>query len=416
MKTNQRVLILVGFLWLSGCGKTASNAPTSQTDIFHPNFSTEVGAGGSGVLCDGGPKGTYFEVMDVYEARKRNMDPQLGAPTLPVKEKLEIALKRLEVFSPVRANQYRTRAAEIMTSARYFTRGSMPHIGDDDPSDLESGCKILQIATRKKPIFPGDPEFLIDQRLYDRLDRDNQAVLFLHEVAYEEAAKSYGQLTSRPSRGFTSLFFSNRIESMDFASFLEFLGKVDFKTTDYAGLKVPTKIALPSDNRRAARLHLENGRVVSATWEVTQQQGDFYIVEQDFPYLNQRLSIGGGMEQEAFFSEPHKLRALYGNLEVVGSQTNKDGVPSAVIEDRGNRIRLRYLRDPSVATFDDVGRFQMLSVAKGSELRLKDEPKAQLISETTCVAFAADGVAEMAHAGACRASDSKLSLPKHWTR
>lgn len=394
---------------LVGCTKTETvHVHHHETDENLPQMSTEVGAGGSGVLCGATPtSAAYFETMDVYEARKRNMPPELGAKDLPVTDKIEIALKRLAVFSPLRADRYRKRVAEIREKALYFTRGYLPHIGDDDPANLEEGCKIVQIATRRKPLFPNDPEFLFDQRLLSQLDNDNQAVLYLHEAAYEEASTQFHHATSRFTRGVISLFFSTHIEKMTRRSFIEFLAKAEFHSTDFAGLEIPTQIA-DADSTRAGTTRMEGERILSASWEV-RYEGSGSIPFLPISYFGKKLWMGGGINQEAAFSEAGKLVALWGIFQF----------DEEVLVDRGNELRRLSNKHPALreglTVFDDQGRLRLLQAGKGSKLRLADKEGLTELDQVTCISLNPEGVVTL-HSPSPRCTGAEIGypIPAHW--
>ena len=83
----RRGFIVLALFVLSACGMNRSTPGLSSSpfDTAGKNqISTDVGAGGSGVYCPG-KNGTrpYFEVLDVYEARKRGMAPGLAVLKSP---------------------------------------------------------------------------------------------------------------------------------------------------------------------------------------------------------------------------------------------------------------------------------------------------------------------------------------------
>ena len=209
----------------------------------------------------------------------------------------------------MRAAKYRSRAEDILKGAYFFNSGHLPHIGDEDPADVTEGCRLLQIATRRKPIFDGDPEFLIDGNLWAQLDADNQTALLGHEVAYDEASKEFGQTTSRMARAFNSIFFSKRIESMSLRTFFVFLDRIGFATSDLAGLAVPTKPAA-SNSSETGTTRFDGDTPTSAAWQITQQEGDMYIKPMKYDYFGTPLLVGKGLRLEATFSKDrHRSRS-----------------------------------------------------------------------------------------------------------
>ena len=393
--TKQGLFILC-LLLLSACGRVGSLTGPSG-DPFGTGgknqISTEVGNGGSGVFCPGKDGARpYFEVMDVYEARKRGMPPELGGPELSVEQKLEIALGRLARLSPARAKRYHARTQDILKGAYFFHSGYLPHIADEDPADLTEGCRLLQIATRRKPIFDGDPEFLIDGNLWAQLDADNQAALLGHEVAYDEASKQYGQTTSRMARAFNSIFFSKRIETMSERSFFAFLDKIGFTMTDFAGVEVPTRVA-EGNSLQTGSTRFDGDTVLSAAWQITQQEGDMFVKPLRYDYFGTPLIAGYGLRLEATFSKSGHLSSFVGGIQTL-DEGKDPGQKKRMINDRGNLIRISGKGDNVLTTFFEDGHFHTVSLAKGSTVKVKGSGELSTLQSSECVTFDRDGFAE----------------------
>lgn len=381
MVALSRIFLGLMVLFVVGCGNAQLTSPSANNRA--PDFSTEVGAGGSGVMCEANAlHPASFEMLDVYEARKRNMAPDLGPPNLPVLEKVDIALKRLAVHSPVRATNYRVRAEEILKKAHFFENSYLPHIADSDPQNLPDGCRLVQIATRRRPLFDDDPEFLIDNRLMKLLNGDNQAVLLLHEVAYEEAVLFFGHLTSRLARGFISIFFSRAIEKMSFPDFLAFLSKADFKQTDWGALSIPTNGA-ERYSKMSGIVRIKDSKVAQVSWPVSANADGYVVTPQSFYYRGYQLIMGGGMVQQATFFDDKSIRSLYGHL------TTPEG---RLFLDRFNFIKLK-VDEPSLTRFRQDGSIQMITADAGSKIRLKFQPTLHTaLKKMSCLTFEPSGV------------------------
>lgn len=397
-------LLLIIAVFLFGCGKRNE----MQQDLTRPEgpgqnetagMSTEVGAGGSGVLCNSkSAMPEYFEALDVYEARKRNMPPNLGSENVNVTDKIEIGLSRLTRLSPLREARYRTRAQFILSKAQFFREGYLPHIADEDPQDLGKGCRLVQIATRRKPIFENDPEFLIDGKLWDRLSNDNKAALILHEIIYEEASKEFGHRSSRMSRAFNSLIFSGSIENLSTLQFFNFLDKIEFTFTDYGGVRIPTKVI--GDNYGTG-LWIEESDELIASSEIVRSV-DELIPRQAMTYNGKELILGGGV----------RLRILIrkGAVTAVSGYVSNSGEP---IEDRGNILRL-YVSN-GITIFRDDGKLALVSVKKGSVLKLA-EGSQTLAEPYACVHLSEDGLAKVVGPICSQviAQEMNFKLPDFW--
>ncbi len=377
--------LLILCLLLSSCGKISPTGSSGSTfDTSGKNqISTEVGAGGSGVYCPGknGAR-PYFEVLDVYEARKRGMGVDLGGPNLSVDQKLDIAFARLARLSPLRAKRYQKRAHEILKEAYFFHSGYLPHIGDEDPADLAAGCKLLQIATRRKPIFENDPEFIIDWNLFNQLDSDNQTVLLGHETSYDEAGNDYGQTTSRMARGFNSLYFSKRIESMTMKDFFAFLDKIGFLNTDVGGITVPTWSAARDELWGSNSMTFaEDGHLASMSWMAKGKPA--------FDYFGTSLQIADySNRSSATFSKDGHLSQIDGQLSTVKNEEE--------LNDRGNSVLLgvEARRGFWRTTFYEDGHFHMLLVDEGSKLKALNSNELTVLEEPKCVVFDPAGFVE----------------------
>lgn len=388
--------------WLASACSVQHHHHAAPNTSDHPaSPSTEVGAGGGGVLCkDNAGRVTSFEVLDVYEARVRGMQVTLGAPTLTVEQKIAAALDRLRRLSPERAARYRRRAGEILASAQFFRRGYLPRVGDEDPTDVPEGCRLVQIATRRKPIFAGDREFLIDGSLYDQLDRDNQAALILHEVVYEEGGKRFGHRSSRFSRAFLSTFLSRHIEGMTVRTFFDFLHTVEFKATDYGGISVPT-LATTGDGDTPGKTVFAGERVARANYHVEFTDGDYSIPFQELDYFGRAVWLGGNLQMQARFSTAGRL---------IGVQSGIAWSSSTPLSDRGNTIRpARDIPRGSggfFTAFHDDGRFELLTAGAGSTLRIREGAPPETLAASSCVALDPEGRATVVATGrGCEAAD-----------
>jgi len=198
-----------------GVASTTLSAATLAAD--------RVGNGGDILLC-GQPDNTFVfehaEMLDHYEARTlRNIQRDMGPPDMPVMEKVELVLSRLDRFEDrQRAQIYRERAAHFMEEARFISNIELIDIPDSDHIGIPANCWIKQIAIQNEPQFPEDPYYVISQDLYDYLDNDGKAGLILHEIVYREAL-TYGHQNSKNTRYFNSYLSSDRMERLSPAQY-----------------------------------------------------------------------------------------------------------------------------------------------------------------------------------------------------
>lgn len=208
----------------------------------------ETGNGGGGVVCRT-PSGSVesVELFDVYEGRTlRRQGVDLGAVSLSVDEKVEMAMKRLERLSPLRAALYRQEYGTFFSETLFLKGSQLVLIPDADPVAMPAGCAIEQLAVQRVPLFPEDKRYVIDQDLWDRLDSDGKAGLILHELIYREAIQ-YGHTKSVFARYLNMKLLSNEIENVRTdEDFYHLLANVRFAQSDFNGISVVIYYCDPS--------------------------------------------------------------------------------------------------------------------------------------------------------------------------
>lgn len=209
------------------------------------SFATSVlaagsmGSGGGGVVrCQIDINGAAnFETLDVYEARQRNLAPDLGSPDLGFDQKLEIALARLRARDPGRAREYRERVSFFLNNAAFLENIALERVPDSDPVILQVGCSILQAVVRRPVLHPSDRLFIVDNRIWNSLDVDNKVALALHEVIYEEAVTQFGHSNSARSRYLNSLVLAGQFQYANTQAYIEFLRTIGFNSYEQRGAK-----------------------------------------------------------------------------------------------------------------------------------------------------------------------------------
>ena len=194
---------------------------------------SEAGNGGNTVVCrDSAGKVLTVELLDFYEARvMRGINRDLGDSTLGAAEKIELALKRLDPLSPLRANDYRKQALEFDSNALYLPGIQLVPVPDSFHVAFPDGCAVEQAAVRKTPVFPEDRLYTINKDLWDRMDGDSRAGLVLHEIIYRELAAD----VSVGARYFNSYLTSRKLEAMTRGDFIKLIREVGFSQTDIDG-------------------------------------------------------------------------------------------------------------------------------------------------------------------------------------
>lgn len=223
-------------------------------------YADQIGNGGGGVVCrDGEGLVKSVETLDVYEARQRGLELDLGDPGQTFDEKLNLALSRLRRLSPRRAQVYADEARRFLSTARFLDDSHLERIPDSDPIALPHSCGLEQVVARKPPLFPTDAEYLVDNSLWRKLDVGNQVAMTLHEVIYREAVDEGKQRGSAPSRLFNSFLFTRHWDNVSLWEYTKFIGEtMNFQWTDIKGYHL--RVSLDEKGKlQSPTFHLENG-------------------------------------------------------------------------------------------------------------------------------------------------------------
>lgn len=131
------------------------------------------GNGGDVVTCADG----RITVLDVFES-------QLAAP--PNRADLEsLYLAPLELAGQIHlAATLRTRAASFIDDAVMMTSDLGDVVDEGDHAPLPAQCQLEQIANQNPSLLPFGKRYIINQRLWERLDPLNRTALIFHELLY----------------------------------------------------------------------------------------------------------------------------------------------------------------------------------------------------------------------------------------
>jgi len=148
----------------------------------------DLGNGGDAVVCVKPGDKTRVELFDYMEARV--LDPQmtfdLGSEQLTVQEKVAYVLARLQKVSPRRAAKYKAFIKSISTD-RNFVDSELVQVHDTHHSIMPANCELKQVALHLNHKFDSyRKRVLINRSLYQQMDDNSKAGLFIHEAIYNE--------------------------------------------------------------------------------------------------------------------------------------------------------------------------------------------------------------------------------------
>jgi hypothetical protein len=188
----------------------------------------EVGNGGDAMVCrngDGSLKSVEF--FDLVEAQLlRNFVPDWGDPGEAFEKKVRASIARIGLYSPLRAAQYTDYFSTFNDEARFIDGVVLVNIPDYDPIfESWNGCHVEQLVIQLKPVYPGDPRYVVNNDLWKMMDQTSRAAMLTHEIIYREAIEQ-GHQNSQAVRYYNSLAFANKIQSMsvdDYAHLMQLL-------------------------------------------------------------------------------------------------------------------------------------------------------------------------------------------------
>ena len=172
----------------------------------HAGNGNRVGNGGNVVVCP-----ESVRLLDFYEA---GIVPDASASG----DAWEAATGRSQSLAPVHpdlSHQLTARLKEMKAELEFKKAISLVEVPDSLHAfqPVDPRCSIRQIVIRKAQIPVGESRFLVDQSLWDKLDRTSQAGLLLHEVIYERFSK-LGETDSRKARAYNARLFKGDFARM----------------------------------------------------------------------------------------------------------------------------------------------------------------------------------------------------------
>jgi len=174
-------------------------------------LANRIGNGGNVVVCK-----DSVEVLDFYEASTTIKFP-VNSQHLDYQAIAEDVFKRLKSVSPKLSTQYLERLKTIVTEIEFKEGVALTDVKDSlhtfKPEDRN--CEVKQIAIRKEEIGPKEKRFVIDQKLWNRLDSRNKSALIVHEIAYEHLNK-LGDTTSVKARKLVVYLYDDQINGKEF--------------------------------------------------------------------------------------------------------------------------------------------------------------------------------------------------------
>lgn len=148
----------------------------------------------------------------------------LGASTLSVQEKIEVATNRIAKFDPTLADQIKKSALRLADNIKNYlvTSYILPDIDDATPQVIPSqpNCYIEQYGIQFKEVITGQRRFAISDKFYNHVNttNDQRAGLLLHEAIYRYAILMEPLLANSDGiRIFNYVIATNKLNNTDYA-------------------------------------------------------------------------------------------------------------------------------------------------------------------------------------------------------
>lgn len=199
--------------WFLGLGLLTPFSNVFSKDAFVYKQGGMDSGGGHSVVCrDGLGQIVSAELYDYFEATKlRHLE--LVFPEGSLAAKVSSLLDRIPKTDKDRHYRYKGEASAFLdgSSKVAFVRGArLPYFDDANGVLLPPpGCAIEQLAIQRYPEISGDPEFVINGDIWDRMPDNDRAGLILHEIIYRDAREEKATNSQR-ARYFNSLLATNR--------------------------------------------------------------------------------------------------------------------------------------------------------------------------------------------------------------
>ncbi len=180
--------------------------------------------GGGMILVLNNEDGTKsYQVVDYYQSIRDFHFQNKKIEGEHFTEILENILRKMDKYSPVRAQLYREWLSEVFRNNVEFK-----YIEEiPNPNDLGKGSFYLpmnldkivmgayQRGQEEQTYMINNQLLVVNMHYFDKLDELNKAYLLMHELVYFEARMFYSHTTSKYVRYLNALIMSNQIETRE---------------------------------------------------------------------------------------------------------------------------------------------------------------------------------------------------------
>ncbi|MBS1971376.1 MAG: hypothetical protein JSU04_13795 [Bdellovibrionales bacterium] len=179
------------------------------------NGGPRVGNGGVVLICKNRSGQATVQLLDHYEASKRQWTLDLGSPKDHYFQKVAAVIDSIQRLNPSRAALYQEWLASFEMDT-YFTDAKLNLLKDTGEIDTPpKGCDLAQAAVHQDTNLRGDRRYIINKGIWNKLDNNGKAGLVLHEMIYRELVTQYPPHgTSYFARSLNAFFSSREVKTM----------------------------------------------------------------------------------------------------------------------------------------------------------------------------------------------------------
>lgn len=159
-----------------------------------------VGNGGDVIVCYSQDRIEKVEFVDLYEAKQLyGIEPLLGSSELPYLEKISRLVTHHSNYFPNLMSELQKHAQNFEKLSIYVD-SDLEDIPDTGEIIVPNFCEIKQVIVRSKTLPVAGKLYVIDRRIWDRMDENSKAAAVMHEFFYGRGVDLHAHQNSRYSR------------------------------------------------------------------------------------------------------------------------------------------------------------------------------------------------------------------------
>lgn len=237
-------------LFLVGVGQTAL-----------ANNWYDRGNGGFVLSCGDQP----LMVLDVYEAQRRYFYTVKHSEKEDVIEKAEEIISRLSKIDPVRARLYTDWLKNFYQESQILTDTEFMETPDLGLVKKPKECTLEQVIFQRDSSRLNSARYIINEKLWSRLDADNKAALIIHELIYRDYLSGMSlESTSERIRLFNAIILGDKLQTVNLQDYLRILqDDLHLSTYNYNGITLYLGATDTAGRWRSAPLAFHNENTIS---------------------------------------------------------------------------------------------------------------------------------------------------------